>query len=276
MKTNLFAALFLVALMPLALRAQEPAPAAPEASAPAVAAEAPAVPAATAPEAAPLAPKIVCDQPVYDFGETNNLGFVEHNYAIRNAGTLTLEIVNVHASCGCTAVKPSQNLIPPGGEASISARLDLRGKSGPQIKTITVANNDPATPNLMLQLKGTAVQVLHVEPSTLFFGRLGPAAARSRTFEVISGRGPIQIVGIRTDNPGLAVVPVAADPGADGSRHRFELTISPDLPEGNVGGSVFVKTDMADQPELTVAVAAYVEKAAEPAPASEPNPAPAP
>ena len=55
---------------------------------------------------APLAPKIVCDEPSYDFGERDNNGFVEHNYVVRNAGTLS-EIREVRASCGCTAVKPS-------------------------------------------------------------------------------------------------------------------------------------------------------------------------
>ena len=85
---------------------------------------------------AALKPRIVCDAPIFDFGERNNSEFVEHDFPIRNAGTLSLEIRNVHASCGCTAVKPSQNVIPPGGEASIGARLDLRGRNGYQQKTI--------------------------------------------------------------------------------------------------------------------------------------------
>ena len=272
MKSNLVAALFMVVLMPAVLRAQEPAPAGPIAPAvPPAAAKAPA-----APETAPLAPKIVCDQPIYDFGTTNNSGFVEHNYPIRNAGTLSLEIRNVRASCGCTAVKPSQSVIPPGGEATIGAKLDLRGRSGMQIKSITVDSNDPQTPSLILQLKGTAVQALRADPPALFIGRLEPGAARNRTFDVVSGRGPIQILGVRTDNPGLIVVPVAAEPGADGSRHRFELTLSPDLPEGNVNGSVFVKTDAADLPELAIAVAAFVVKPADPTPVPEPPPVPAP
>ncbi|MGD9781290.1 MAG: DUF1573 domain-containing protein [Kiritimatiellia bacterium] len=271
MKPNPFAALLMAALLPLVLRAQEPAPAAPAAAPVPASTEAPA-----APEAAPLVPKIVCDQPIFDFGATNNTGFVEHHFPIRNAGTLSLEIRNVRASCGCTAVKPSQSVIPPGGEATIGAKLDLRGRSGMQIKSITVESNDPQTPHLMLQLKGTAVLPLRAEPSTLFFGRLEPGAARTRTFEVVSGRGPIQIVGTRTDHPGLSVVPVAPEPGADGSRHRFELRISPDLPEGNVNGSVFVKTDAADLPELAIVVAAYLVKPAEPPPAPDSIPAPAP
>ena len=193
MKTYLFPAVILAILLPGSIQAQD----------------------VVAPAAAPLKPQIVCDEPVYDFGERNNTEFVEHDYPIRNAGTLSLEIANVRASCGCTAVKPSQNVIPPGGEASIRARLDLRGRNGLQQKTITVTSNDPDTPNLTLQLKGTAVQALRALPAALFFGRIGPGSVRNRTFDVISARGPIQIVEARTDNPRLVLTALEPEAGAD-------------------------------------------------------------
>ena len=267
MKTNPLTPLALAALLCLSVQAQEPpVPAAPEVPAPVAAVAATPAPADT------LAPKIACAEPVFDFGEKDNNGFIEHDYPIRNEGTLSLEIRNVRASCGCTAVKPSQNVVPPGGEASIRARFDLRGRNGPQHKTITVESNDPQTPNLMLQLKGTAVQVLRAQPNSLFFGRIEPNAARSRTFDIVSGRGPIQIVSYRTDNPGLLLAPVAAEPGADGSTHRFELTLDPALKEGNISGSVFIKTSLEDQPEIAIPVAAYIAGAQPPAPAPAPAP----
>lgn len=256
MKTNLLPALFLASLLPLSIQAQDPA-----------------APATASPEV--LAPKIVCDEPIFDFGEMNNTEFVEHDYPIRNEGKLSLEIRNVHASCGCTAVKPSQDVVAPGEVASIRARLDLHGRSGFQQKTITVESNDPNTPNLILQLKGTAVQLLRAEPSSLFFGRVGPDGERSRTFDIISGKGPIQIVSYRTDNPGFILTPLAAEPGSDGSKQRFELKLDPSLPEGNINGAAYVKTDLADQPEVSIPVAAYIATSVPPS-ASEPAPAPAP
>ena len=225
---------------------------------------------APAPADAALAPRIVCAEPVFDFGEKSNSEFVEHDYPIRNEGTLSLEIRGVQASCGCTAVKPSQDVIPPGGEAVIHARLDLRGRSGLQAKTITVQSNDPQTPSLILQLRGTAVQALRAEPSTLFFGRVGPDGVRSRTFEVVSAQGPIQIQNFRSDNPGIEVTQVPAEAGAEGTRHRFEVKLAEGLPEGTVNGSIVVQTDLAGQPALTIAVAAYLAPAAAPAP--EPAP----
>lgn len=205
-----------------------------------------------------LAPNITCDEPVYDFGERNNSEAVEHDYPIRNTGTLSLEIRNVRASCGCTVAKPSQDVIPPGGEASIHASFNLRGRHGHQVKTITVQSNDPDTPALRLQLKGTAIQPLRAQPTSLFFGRIDPQAPRSRTFEVISGKGPIQIISYRTDNPGLQLKGLKPEPGSDGTTHRFELTLDPALPEGNVNGTAMIKTDLADQPEISVPIAAYI------------------
>jgi hypothetical protein len=214
--------------------------------------------AAPAQEPPALAPKIVCAEPVFDFGEKNNTEFVEHDYVIRNAGTLSLEIRGVRASCGCTAVKPSQDVVPPGGEAAIRARLDLRGRNGMQVKSITVQSNDPETPNLVLQMRGTAVQALRADPGSLFFGRIDPAGPRSRTFRVISGRGPIQIENVRTDHPGLLVKRLDPEPGSDGSAHAFELTLDPALPGGAINGSIYVKTDLADMGELAIPAAAFI------------------
>ena len=227
-------ALFLAFLLPLSAQAQEPAP---------------------------LKPIIVCDEPAFDFGEKNNTEFVEHDYPIRNEGTLSLEILNVRASCGCTAVKPSKDVIPPGEEASIRARFDLRGRHGFQRKSITVKSNDPNTPTLVLSLTGTAIQPLRAQPSSLFFGRVGPDAARTRTFDVISGHGAIQIMDFRTDNPSILVKALPEQSAKDGSTHRFELSLDSSLPEGNLNGNVFVKTDMADQPELSISVVAYIATA---------------
>lgn len=225
---------------------------------------------APAQDPAPLAPKIVCPEPTYDFGDKNSAEAVEHDYVIRNEGDLSLEIRGVHASCGCTAVKPSQDVIPPGGEATIHAKLDLRGRSGFQNKTITVQSNDPQTPNLLLQLKGTAVQPLRAQPSTLFFGRLDPQAPRNRTFDVISGVGPIQIEGVRADPPGFTVNAIPLDPPGDGATHRFEVILDASLPDGPVNGAIFIKTSLTDQPELAIPVAAYI--VAPPVPEASPAP----
>jgi hypothetical protein len=220
---------------------------------------------ATGQEPAALAPKIVCDQKVYDFGQRENSEVVEHHYVIRNEGSLSLEIRGVRATCGCTAVKPERNVIPPGEETKIQARLDLRGRSGMQIKTITVQSNDPETPNMNLQIRGTATQALRIQPSTLFFGRLDPGAPRTRPFEVISERGPVDIVEVRAEHPGILVKRLEPGPEDDRSRHRFEATLDDALPGGAINSQIIVQVSQNEtNKSLAIPVAAMIVAPAAP------------
>lgn len=238
----------ILTLLPLSALAQTLPPPVPEAP-PAVEAEAPAA----------LAPKMVCPETVYDFGERENDQVVEHHFVVRNEGTLSLEIRNVRASCGCTAVKPTDNVVAPGGQTTIQVRFDLRGRNGRQIKTIFVQSNDPETPNLNLQIQGTIVQGLQAQPATLFFGRVEPGAQRMRPFEILSGRGPVQIIEAGSSQTGMIVTRVDPEPGDDGSRHRFELTLDETLPAGTLNGHVFVKTDFGGGREISIPVAAFLQ-----------------
>ena len=148
---------------------------------------------------------------IFDFGERESTEVVEHNYVIRNEGEVSLEITSVRASCGCTAVKPSQNVIAPGAEGTIQARFDLRGRNGMQIKTITVNSNDPKTPVLNLA-EGSIVNALRAQPSTLFSThrtRRGTPPYRRDHF-----RQPHRVGAAR---PIRLVVTIAAEPGVDGT-----------------------------------------------------------
>lgn len=244
----------ILTLLPLSALAQTLPPPVPDAAPPAVEAEAPVA----------LAPKMVCPETVYDFGEMENDQVVEHHFVVRNEGTLSLEIRSVRASCGCTAVQPTDNVVPPGGETTIQVRFDLRGRNGRQIKTIFVQSNDPETPNLNLQIQGTIVQGLQVQPATLFFGRVDPGAVRMRSFEVISGRGPIQILAIEPSQSGMIITRVDPESGDDGTRHRFELTLDETLPAGTLNGQVLVKTDFSGGRDISIPVAAFLQAAPPP------------
>ena len=118
------------------------------------------------------APKIVCAEPTYHFGEMENAKDVEHTFILKNEGDLSLEIRQVRPSCGCTVANISQKTIPPGGQAEVITRLSLRGRQGPQHKTISVESNDPKQTTLVLSLEGTAIEEMRVQPNRLFFGRI--------------------------------------------------------------------------------------------------------
>lgn len=68
---------------------------------------------------------------VFNFGQINDGEVVEHTFRFKNVGKGPLSIVKVEASCGCTTPKWTKEVIPPGGEGSITATFDSNGKGGP-------------------------------------------------------------------------------------------------------------------------------------------------
>lgn len=100
------------------------------------------------------APVIKFDSKIFDFGPIKQGESVDYEYTFTNEGKSDLIIRKTKASCGCTAIMPGENIIPPGGKGSIKVKFNSRGKKGPQNKSITITNNDPNNPSLQLRIKG--------------------------------------------------------------------------------------------------------------------------
>lgn len=115
-------------------------------------------------------PKIVCDEPEFDFGEKRNDEKVEHEFIVKNAGDGLLLIDKVKTTCGCTVAQPEKKELQPGESTKIKATLTLANRQGPQTKNITVESNDPENPVLTLTLKGVATAPIIIEPRTVNLG----------------------------------------------------------------------------------------------------------
>jgi len=202
------------------------------------------------------APKIACDEPVYNFGDMENSRNVEHTFEIRNDGDLTLEISNVKPTCGCTVANISQRSIPPGETAKITARLSLRGRQGRQRKAINVRSNDPQTPTLMLYLEGNAVTEVNVNPRNIFFGRIGSRSVVTGAVELtIRSTNRVTITKLESHSEQLAVKNQIAD---EGRLYRVLINTVPPLPQGTLRSSVRIETDHPQYPAMDIVVSAFV------------------
>jgi hypothetical protein len=100
------------------------------------------------------APKIVFEGTTFDFDSIKSGAKIEHDFVFKNDGQTDLFIRNVSASCGCTVVKPKENIIKAGASSSIKAVFDSSGKKGVQNKAITVITNDPKNSKVVLWVRG--------------------------------------------------------------------------------------------------------------------------
>ncbi|MBI5325735.1 MAG: DUF1573 domain-containing protein [Ignavibacteriae bacterium] len=87
---------------------------------------------------------------------------------LKNTGNEKLFISNVRPSCGCTAVLLDTSQLEPGQSAKLDVRLNISSKSGPVVKTVFIASNDPKSPNMNLYLKAEVQVDIEILPSQHF------------------------------------------------------------------------------------------------------------
>lgn len=202
------------------------------------------------------APKLVCDEPTYNFGEADNAGHVEHAFILRNAGDVTLQILNIRPACGCTVANISTKSIPPGGLAELSARLSLQGRTGPQHKSITVESNDPKQQYVTLYLEGTAIAELDVQPRQVTFGRISGDAAVTSVVEITART--TNAVKITRLNAGSTNLAARLETIEEGRHYRILVSSVPPLVQGTLRGSVHIETDHPKYSAMDIPISAFV------------------
>lgn len=234
------AALMTLSLSP-ALRAQEAAP-----EAPAPAAETPAA----------QGPRIACDEPEFDFGVVDNIEYIDHTFIIKNVGDTTLEISNVRPACGCTVANLSEKMIAPGGQSELTARLSIKGRSGPQSKAIMITSNDPENPQYRVNLSGNIQPAVQVSPDRLIFGQMSPGQQAELFIELTGiSPDPFTVLKIETNDPHLIST---AETIEEGKRHRISAKLTAPENVGPMNAVIRITTDHPTRQIIEVPVAANV------------------
>lgn len=212
----------------------------------------------TAAGAAP-APRLVCDAPVFRFGERfSDEPDLRHTFTLRNEGNLSLEIREIQNQCGCTDLVLSSKTIRPGDSAELSVAFATRGRSGAVRQSLTVVSNDPRTPRLELAFEGAVRPYVELLPMGALLGRVPPD--RETTLEI-----EIRFPEERPDAV-LAAESNAAFLRADVKevvpRREYIVAIRtvPPLsaPHGHLRGAVTVKTASGRKPETVIPVAGWI------------------
>jgi hypothetical protein len=102
------------------------------------------------------APKIVCDQPAYDFGTVDNRTELAHTFVIKNGGSGPLMITNIHLCCGAT-IQMGEKTIEAGKETAMEVKVSLKGRQGRVNKSLYLHSNDRNNPIFQLKIVGVCV-----------------------------------------------------------------------------------------------------------------------
>lgn len=199
---------------------------------------------------------LVCDAPVVHFAEARVGAVLTNTFILRNTGTNTVTILNVRPTCGCTTAELSTNRLPAGASVSLTTVLSLAGARGNQRKAVYVESDDSRYPHLKLELTGTVVADIAVEPAGLHFGALGLTGKVQRDV-VLTARSNLTFA-VKGINTGSTLFKAEVEPRDPGRCYVVHITCDEPRSPGTVSAIVQVVTDCAEAPSVTIPVSAFV------------------
>jgi len=190
----------------------------------------------------------------YNFGEILEGVEAEHEFTVKNIGSVDLNIANVRVDCGCTAVKYDAT-IPAQGEGKVRMKVSLKNYVGKVDKKATIQSNDPQTPEVIVRMIGTVLPIIDVKPSPGILFR-GMADLVSETvLDLRASTAPFHITG--SDTNIAANINYSLETVVDGKQYR--LKVSNKLRQGTYGGFIKLDTDLAQKPDVVIRVSGFID-----------------
>jgi hypothetical protein len=183
------------------------------------------------------APHIEVKQPLWNFGAVTNVSEVEHDFIIRNSGDEVLHISQVLSSCNaCLDAGIDRNSLAPGSNAVVRCRLALSQVNGFVSRMVLLGSNDPKTPFLYLELRGSAVPAYRLDPPDVNLDlTAGETVAMVKIIPLLKLQAPLSQAFCENTNLELCLI----GDGVGG----FVLEVKP-LP-GMLHGDIYAEVKMA-------------------------------
>lgn len=195
------------------------------------------------------------------FGRVMQGTIAEHTFELRNEGNEDLIIKQVKPTCGCTVaqveVENDEGVfvsytfgdpITPNRRVSVPAKLHTKNKSGHQTTRINVFSNDPRG-TIQLGLEADIDPFFSIAPRFLNFGQISVGDVVNKKAVLSTTKGdPVKLELVEQSLPaGSNCVLTAINPDGEGRAARWDLdvTLGPDLTEGNLARAVNVISDVS-------------------------------
>jgi len=195
-------------------------------------------------------PSIFFEEKIFDAGDIKGNGYLEHTFKVYNKGESPLEITEVKASCGCTAVNFDKT-IPPGKEGNITLKVNIKGNTGAIEKTARVFSNDPQNYMVILTIKAFIKEsILVSSKSVRFRGKEGSVLTQSIDI-IAQEQKPLSI------KPGVFSLQekmnYTIEETEKGKAFRIVFTNKPQ-PAGHFNGYLSLTTNYEDNPEIKISI----------------------
>jgi hypothetical protein len=194
-------------------------------------------------------------QPIANAGEVRTGARLLHRFAFINAGTKTLEIIEVRVSCGCLAPTLARRTFQPGEKGELVLEVNTLSQSaGPHAWPVHIGYRSGMTVHeTTVQLTGHVVPEIMVQPPSLTIFAGGSVGHDIQVTDVRPH--PLTIKEVRTSSPRLHAG--RALPGNTAKAHlvgQIRIDVAADCPPGRHEDAVTIFTDDPGYPEIKVPV----------------------
>ena len=195
------------------------------------------------------------------------------HFKYENVGKTPVHFESVHASCGCTTAQTQKDEVLPGEKGEITATFNIGGRTGTQVKTVTVETDDPdsAHATTQLTLKTVIPQLLELQPMFVIWQSGEEPKPKVITAKANKDAGitKLDVVSSARDfttkvDPGSSPneFRISVQPKDTGKPTYTTLTIKPDSPAGAPAFNVGVRVmPPAPSPGTTPAIQAQLPAA---------------
>jgi len=193
---------------------------------------------------------------MWDFARQQEGTILQHTYVFTNCGDRVLEIKSVQPGCRCTPVGEWTKQVEPGRTGVIPLQFNSTNFSGSVVKMVMVACNDPAAPEVALQIRGSIWKPIDVKPLFAFLHVTADSHSASGGVRILNNEeAPLVLSAPECDNRAFAAEIKTNRAGKD---FRLVIKTVPPLSPGRVQGKIRVKTSSTNAPVLTVTAFVFV------------------
>jgi len=198
-------------------------------------------------------PRLLIENPVFDFGEADVHSELSHVFVLKNTGGRPLKIENIKSNCTCTKAEVSATILRPDQSTELAVHLRVKNSTVPLLGRITISTNDPDAPSMDVKVQVRAKIGLQVSPTFVDFGSLETANISEMPFELTVLTAADDAFSVKlSDVFGEPTIQATIDRTED--RPRISLSLSPMTPIGPLTAVVTVSHEDMDVPDLTLPV----------------------
>jgi hypothetical protein len=176
------------------------------------------------------------------------------HFKYENVGNTPVHFESVHASCGCTTAQTQNEQVAPGQKGEITATFHIGGRTGTQVKTVTVQTDDPdpARSTTVLTLKAMITPLLEIQPAFVYWQNGEEPKPKIITAKA-NKDAAIKKLDVASSTPDFTA---RVDRGS--APNEFRISVQPRDTTKAVYATLTIKPDSPANPGNTFAVSARV------------------